>query len=122
MDRVLRAVAGRLIHTGNLRVITAAGTSLTFGDGTGKPVRIRFASRAAQWGMLLHPELRFGEAYMDGTLAVEQGSIADVLAIVLGQGQKSGGWGRLRGAGEFLFRRLLQFNPRRLAHRRVSDP
>ena len=120
MDRVLRAVAGRLIHTGNLRVITAAGTSLTFGDGTGKPVRIRFTSRAAQWGMLLHPELRFGEAYMDGALAVEQGSIADVLAIVLGQGQKSGGWARLRRTVRFLSRRLLQFNPRRLARRRVA--
>src|SRR5262245_36412848 len=120
MDRVLRAVAGRLIHTGNLRIITAAGTSLTFGDGTGKPVRIRFTSRAAQWGMLLHPELRFGEAYMDGTLAVEQGSIADVLAIVLGQGENGGGWPRLRRAVRFLCRRLLQFNPRRLARRRIA--
>ena len=41
---------------------------------------VRFASRRAELGLLRDPELKFGEAYMDGTLVVEQGTIADVLA------------------------------------------
>ncbi len=120
MDRVLRVALGRLIRAGNLRVITAAGRSLIFGDGTGKAATIRFSTRAAQWGVLLHPELRFGEAYMDGSLIVERGSIADVLAIVLGQGEESPAWARLRRMIRFIYRRLLQFNPRRLARRRIA--
>ena len=38
--------------------------------------------------MLLDPELKLGEAYMDGTLVVEQGSIADLLDLVLGAGSQ----------------------------------
>src|SRR5437660_6485674 len=98
MDRLLRAVFNRFIRVGNIRVTTAGGRTLALGDGTGKPVAIRFTNRAAEWGVLLNPELRFGEAYMDGELVVEHGSIADVLAIVLGQSHdnRAPGWRRLR--------------------------
>jgi cyclopropane-fatty-acyl-phospholipid synthase len=120
MDRVLRAAFGRIIRTGNVRIITAAGTSDTFGDGTGKPVTIRFSTHASQWRVLLNPELRFGEAYMDGSLIVEHGSIADVLAILLSQPEESPAWARLRRIIRFLYRRLLQFNLRPLARRRIA--
>ncbi len=33
--------------------------------------------------VLLNPELRFGEAYMKGDFAMESGTIADVLAIMM---------------------------------------
>jgi cyclopropane-fatty-acyl-phospholipid synthase len=120
MDRVLQVAFKGLVRIGNLRVITAAGTSLTFGDGTGKPVTIRFSTRAAQWGVLFNPEFRFGETYMDGGLIVEQGTIADVLAIVLGQREETPAWARLRRLIRFLCRRLLQFNARPLARRRIA--
>ena len=85
MDRLLRVALDRLIRAGNLRVTSAGGATFTFGDGTGQPVAIRFTTRAAERGILFDPELKFGEAYMDGGIVVERGSIADVLAIVLGQ-------------------------------------
>ena len=84
MDRLLPMFLRRLVRRRSFTVTTAAGQTYTFGDGTGKPVAVRFTS-AAQRGILLDPELKFGEAYMDGTFVVEEGSIADVLAIVLGQ-------------------------------------
>src|SRR5258706_524628 len=77
MDRLLRAVLNKLICAGNLRVTTVRGSTLTFGDGTGAPVAIRFTTRAAERGVLVDPEIRFGEAYMDGGVVVERGSIAD---------------------------------------------
>jgi cyclopropane-fatty-acyl-phospholipid synthase len=83
MDRLLRAVCRRLIRTGNLRVTTAAGSTFSCGDGSGTPVAIRFSSRAAKWRVLIDPELRLGEAYMDGGLVVEQGSIAEFLDLVV---------------------------------------
>jgi cyclopropane-fatty-acyl-phospholipid synthase len=122
MDRLLRWALERLIGAGNLRVTTAAGSTLTFGDGTGKPVAIRFATRAAERGVLIHPELRFGEAYMDGGIILEQGSIADVLAVVLGQRRDSRlpTWARMRWLARFLYRRLTQLNLRPRARRNVA--
>jgi hypothetical protein len=36
---------------------------MTLGDGTGPEAAIRFTSPAVERGILIHPELRFGEAY-----------------------------------------------------------
>src|ERR1700745_1325755 len=122
MDRLLRAALGRLIRAGNLRVRSAADPTFPCGDGTGTPAAIRFTTRAAERGVLLDPALRFGEAYMDGGIVVEEGSIADVLAIVLGQPREGGlpAWARLRRLVRYLHRRVKQFNARPRARRNVA--
>ena len=78
MDRLLRAAFAGLIRTGTLRVTSARGSTFTLGDGSGRPAAIRFTTPAAERAVLLDPSLRFGEAYADGGIVVEQGSIADV--------------------------------------------
>ena len=120
MDRLLRFLLKTFVRRGTFRVTTSRGTVLTFGDGTGQPVSVRFASRAAEWAILLDPELKFGETYMDGTFVVEQGSIADVLAIMLGQNTDVPHWARLQGFIRYLARRFEQFNPRRRSRRNVA--
>src|SRR5262245_44398861 len=85
MDRVLQILLLSFVRRGNLQLITARGRVLTFGDGTGEPVTMRFTSPKAELACLLDPELKFGECYMDGTLVVERGTIADVLALVMHQ-------------------------------------
>src|SRR6187200_3166674 len=85
MDRLLQFLLSRFIRRGTFKVTTSRGRTFTCGDNTGTSVAIRFTTRAAELGILLDPELKFGEAYMDGTLVVEQGTIADVRAITLGQ-------------------------------------
>ncbi len=122
MDRLLRVALEKLIRAGNLRVTTADGSTFTLGDGSGKPVAIRFTTRAAQRNILIDPELKFGEAYMDGGVVVEQGSIADVLAIALGQDRdgRPPAWARPQWLVRYLYRRLTQFNPRPRARRNVA--
>jgi cyclopropane-fatty-acyl-phospholipid synthase len=120
MDRLLRFLLRTFVRRGNFKLTTSRGTTFTFGDGSGEPVSVRFTSRAAEWGILLDPELKFGEAYMDGTFVVEQGSIADVLAIMLGQNTDVPHWARLQGLLRYIARRLSQFNPRRRARRNVA--
>src|SRR5258708_7655529 len=122
MDRLLRAALERFIRAGNLRVTTAAGSTFTFGDGTGAPVAIRFTTRAAERGVLMDPEVRFGEAYMDGPVVIEQGSIADVLGVVLAQcvGGRPPFWARTQWLLRFLYRRLEQFNRPQRARRNVA--
>ncbi|MET0470118.1 MAG: cyclopropane-fatty-acyl-phospholipid synthase family protein, partial [Xanthobacteraceae bacterium] len=83
MDRLLRAVFKRLVGVGNLKVTTAGRLSFTCGDETGPPVAIRFATRAAERAVLIDPELRFGELYVDGDIVVEQGAITDFLDLAI---------------------------------------
>src|SRR5665811_669025 len=120
MDRLLQFLLKTFIRRGTFRVTTSRGTVLTFGDGTGQPVSVRFASRAAEWGILLDPELKFGESYMNGSFVVEQGSIADVLAICLGQNSDVPHWAIPQTWLRYLRRRLSQFNPRRRSRRNVA--
>jgi cyclopropane-fatty-acyl-phospholipid synthase len=120
MDRLLQFLLKTFIRRGTFRVTTSRGSIFTFGDGTGQPVSVRFASRSAEWGILLDPELKFGESYMDGSFLVEEGTIADVLAIALGQKSEVPHWARLQGVLRYLRRRLSQFNPRSRARRNVA--
>jgi cyclopropane-fatty-acyl-phospholipid synthase len=121
MDRLLRAGFGSLIRAGNLRVTTAGGSAFTLGDGTGSRAAIRFTTRAAERGVLFDPALKFGEAYMDGGVIVEEGSIADVLAIVLGQRRQSlPAWMQLPWLIRYVHRRIRQFNPRKRARRNAA--
>ena len=120
MDRLLQFLLKTFIRRGTFRVTTSRGTVLTFGDGTGQPVSVRFASRKAEWGILLDPELKFGESYMNGTFVVEQGSIADVLALMLGQKSEVPHWARPQALLRYLNRRFQQFNPRRRARHNVA--
>jgi cyclopropane-fatty-acyl-phospholipid synthase len=57
---------------------------------------------------------------MDGSFVVEEGTIADVLAIALGQDSEVPHWARLQGLLRYLRRRLSQFNPRSRARRNVA--
>jgi cyclopropane-fatty-acyl-phospholipid synthase len=120
MDRLLQFLLKTFIRRGTFRVTTSRGTVFTCGDGTGQPVSVRFATRAAEWGILLDPELKFGESYMNGSFVVEQGSLADVLAICLGQNTDVPHWAWLQTWLRYLHRRLSQFNPRPRARRNVA--
>jgi cyclopropane-fatty-acyl-phospholipid synthase len=121
VDRLLPMVLRRLIRRGSFTVTTARGKSYTFGDGRGTPVAVRFTSTKAQRSVLLDPELKLGEAYMDGTFVVERGSIADVMAILFGQPRVPvPNWTRPPRLIRYLFRRLQQFNPRSRARHNVA--
>jgi cyclopropane-fatty-acyl-phospholipid synthase len=102
----------KLIRVGNLQVSTAGGSTFTFGDGTGSPVAIRFTTRAAERRVLIDPELRFGEAYMDGGGVVEQGSIADFLDVAVRNLNRiqPNAWSRSLGKLRSFSRRVSQGN------------
>jgi len=121
MDRLLQAALERFIRVGNLRVTTAGGTTFSLGDGSGPPVAIRFTTRAAERGILIDPELRFGEAYMTGTFVMEEGSIADLLELAMGSdyGRALRWWSPL-DALRLAWRWLKQFNLRGRARRNVA--
>jgi cyclopropane-fatty-acyl-phospholipid synthase len=120
MDRLLRYVLQHFIRRGTMIFTTARGMTFTCGDGTGQPVKARFTTARAARRILFNPELALGEAWMDGTFVVENGSIADVLAIVMGQPEMMPGLARPLWWLRYFSRRVEQFNPRRRARSNVA--
>ena len=120
MNRLVRVALKKFVRAGNLRITTARGRTYTLGDGSGPPVALRFATPAAERGVILDPELKLGETYMDGTLIVEQGSIADVLAILQSPTAQPPAWARPVWLARYLRRPLAHFNVRRRARRNVA--
>src|SRR4029077_18963643 len=113
MDRVLGTGLRSFMRRGALRLTTSRGKVLEFGDGTGTPVAVRFTRRSAELAVLLDPELAVGDCYMNGTLVIEQASIANSLALVFSQARsrKPPRWMRTQWLLRYLWRRLAQFNP-----------
>src|SRR3954469_19333123 len=122
MDRVLQVFLRSFVRHGTLRVTTSRDTAMDFGDGTGSPVAVRFTTRAAELAVLLDPELAVGETYMNGTLVIERGSIADFLALAMSQDKsgKAPGWMRTQWLLRYVWRRLAQFNPPKRSRRNVA--
>jgi cyclopropane-fatty-acyl-phospholipid synthase len=112
MDRLLRSFLGKFIRRGTMIFTTASGVKFACGDGIGEPVHARFLTTEAERGILLNPELALGEIYMDGEFVVENGTIADVLAIVMDQPEVLPQWAKPRWWIRYLLRRAAQFNPR----------
>ena len=122
MGALLDYTLSRIVTQGNLRVTDGTGQTRTFGDGTGPPIAVRFTSRAAEHSVLRHPELKLGEAFMDGTFVVDEGSIYDFLDLV-GQREdwRSLPWWLLGLRGlRYVTRRIRQFNPASRARRNVA--
>jgi len=78
---LLTKLLDRLIRSGSLTLIDAGGRQHRFGDGGAPHVTVRLHDRALHAKIALNPSLAGGEAYMDGTLTLEEGSLHDFIDI-----------------------------------------
>ncbi len=73
----------RFVTSGHLVLIDAKGRRHSFGDASAQPsLTVRLHSKALHRRLGLNPRLAIGEAYMDGTLTVENGDISDFFEFV----------------------------------------
>ena len=79
--RLLNAMLGRFVRSGTLRVIDARGRMHVHRGAPGPEVTIRITDPGLHRKLFLNPELHAGEAYMDGTLVIEEGGIRDLLLL-----------------------------------------
>jgi len=79
---LLAHLLDHLVTVGTLRVITVDGQLHTFSGEPGPQVTIRLHDRAVSRKLFFNPRLYAGEAYMDGSLTVEDGTIYDFLDLV----------------------------------------
>lgn len=75
-------VLKRLIHTGTIRLIDVEGREQSFGNGQEPSCTLRLHDRSLGTRLAFRPNLSIGEAFMAGTLTVEEGDIYDFLTIV----------------------------------------
>jgi cyclopropane-fatty-acyl-phospholipid synthase len=72
----------RAITIGTLTVIDADGKRHVFSGAPGPSVTVRLKDRSLHHKLLFHPKLALGEAYMEGTLTVEEGgTLYDLLDL-----------------------------------------
>jgi len=107
---------GRIVRRGRIEFVDPKGRLETVGQDESEAditVRVRMTDSALPRRLLLNPQLALGEAYMDGTLVLERGTIADLLEILMrALGTNSGvPLYRVTNALRFLGRRLAQANP-----------
>lgn len=79
---VLSSMLRAMIRFGQLTIIDARGRIRNFGDPrTGPSVTLRFKDPSLSRRLVLNPSLAFGEAYMDGRLTIERGTLRDFLLL-----------------------------------------
>lgn len=121
IDRLLRHFLSQFIRRGSITFTTSSGVTFTCGDGTGRPVSVRFLTAEAERHLLLDPELAIGEIYSDGDFIVENGTIADLLAVALDQPDMLPRWSKVRWWLRYLIRHWQQFNPRARSKQNVAS-
>jgi cyclopropane-fatty-acyl-phospholipid synthase len=122
MFRPLRSILDRLITTGHLNLIDADIRNYGFGDHSGSPVTARITDKWTEVRLALNPTLAIGEAYMDGRLIIEQGTIYDFLELILKNlaATRWPRWLQLIDDARSLIRPLQSYNPVRRAKRNVA--
>ena len=79
LDRMLR----QFVRTGSLEVMMPDGTAQTYGDGSVPLITVRLANTAVVRHLVLNPELALGEAYMNGTLTIDENRLQELLALIV---------------------------------------
>jgi cyclopropane-fatty-acyl-phospholipid synthase len=118
---LLRDLFRSIVRTGTLRLIEPDGRVHRIGSG-GPSVSMRILDGAVIPRLLTDPDLALGEAYMDGTIAIEDGDIYDFLDLCFcNLGWSSGHWmRRLQASWRRLGRRIAQHNPIPVARANVA--
>jgi cyclopropane-fatty-acyl-phospholipid synthase len=72
----------KIVAEGELTLIDANGRRHVHGGGNGPSCTVRLHDKSLHRKLVTNPWLYLGEAYMDGTLTIEEGTLDDCLGIV----------------------------------------
>jgi cyclopropane-fatty-acyl-phospholipid synthase len=102
-----------VVHKGSLTLIAANGKTRTFGDGAPPRIVVKLHRRILEWSLGLNPDLKIGEAYMNGLLTIEEGDLYGFIHLLLSNYMETGDKSPFHWR-EHLYRyfiRLAQWNP-----------
>ena len=73
----------KLLTRGSITLKLPGKPPRTYGRPGGKHLTVRFTDRKVAFDILKNPRLGLGEAYMDGRLTIEDGTILDLLEMIV---------------------------------------
>ena len=120
---LIAGLIGKLLDKGSITLLTPGNPPETAGPGDGPNLTVRFADRKVGFDIVRNPRLGLGEAYMDGRVVVEDGTILDLLELVTGQNrwEDKGARRKLFGKGRSgQVKRLFQRNKPKRSRRNVA--
>ncbi len=88
-------LVGKLLTKGRITLKTPGRPPQTFGPGGGKHLTVRFTDKRVAFDIIRNPRLGFGETYMDGRLVIEDGTILDLMRMIVGANRWED-WGKGR--------------------------
>jgi cyclopropane-fatty-acyl-phospholipid synthase len=110
---LLTRLLQNMVRIGTLTVIDADGRRHRFAGAPGPTATIRLHDRALSTKLFFHPDLIAGEAYMDGRLTIEEGTLYDFLSVASANIYSLGDQPlqRLAAWAGRVIRRFQQYNP-----------
>ena len=121
---LISRLLGALLTKGRITLVQPDGGRETYGPGGGKELTVRLADRRVAFDLVRNPRLKLGEAYMDGRLIIEDGTILDLLELITsanrwedgGQGRSLMRKGKIKGLKKLLRRNKPSKSKRNVAH------
>jgi len=110
----------RLFRTGSLTVVLPGGRPLVLGDGGEPTIVVRVTDTVTFARIMAQPYLGVGEAYMDGRLLMEAGTIRDLLDLGSRNAEQSTPGGRPGPLGRWWREVRQDRNTRAAARRNVA--
>jgi cyclopropane-fatty-acyl-phospholipid synthase len=122
MRSLIAAMLARLIKEPQVEVVFPDGSREVVGQGASPALRMRITDLPTELKLALNPELALGEAVMDGRVVVEQGSLYDVLNVLIAgaHDQPPTPWSRTLNHLRTSVRRFTQRNTLTWARRNVA--
>ena len=116
---MLHSMLSRFVRLGRLKVTEDGKPPRSYGDGSGPEVAVRIGKGWAA-RIALNPDMALGEAYMDGGLVMEQGSLWDLCELIGRNFIDGPPPGPVKRAFDGARRVLQQWNDRQAARRNVA--
>jgi len=119
---MIERLIDKLLQQGHLTLVTPDGKRSTYGLGGGPSLTVRVTDRKTLFDIARNPRLAAGEAYMDGRLIIEDGTILDLMRLLVGANRwedKTPGRGALN-KGKKTWKALFRRNPAKASRRNVA--
>jgi cyclopropane-fatty-acyl-phospholipid synthase len=117
-------LVNKLLTKGSITLYQPGKAPHTYGPGGGKHLTVRFNDRKVAFDIIRNPRLGFGEAYMNGRLTIEDGTILDLMRMIVGANRwEDWGEGRralAKGKATRTLKRLMLSNNLKRARRNVA--